>query len=53
MRRVLSLAAVLAFGLGSVTTLAFAQDAPEKDTQKEKEAPKAAVVHKAVIAGMT
>lgn len=52
MRSVLSLAAVLAFGLGSISTLAFAQDAPGKDTQQEKQAPKA-TIHKAVIDGMT
>lgn len=52
MRSVLSLAAVLAFGLGSISTLAYAQDATGKDTQQEKQASKAAS-YKAVIDGMT
>lgn len=51
MRSVLSMAAVLAFGLGSISTLAYAQDAQGKDTQQEKEAPRA-TTYKAGITGM-
>jgi hypothetical protein len=51
MRNVLSLAAVLAFGLGSVSTLAYAQDT-QQEKQQEKQATKA-VSYKAVVDGMT
>jgi hypothetical protein len=52
MRSVLQLAAVLALGIGSVSTLAMAQDAPGKDVKSEQAASKA-TTYKAVIDGMT
>ena len=50
--RIVQWAAVLMLGLGSVSTLATAQDAPGKDVKSEQAASKA-TTYKAVIDGMT